>query len=136
MTKRTDRPATSRSNRTKRVPISGQRDIMTVQDKDPNFHYCWVNDEGTRIQDYLAADYEIVQDPAVTIGDAQDVQVGDALTVTVDRVTGMKAILMRQPLEFYEEDRATEQVSITRSEESLFRQQNEEKGRYGTIRKE
>ena len=136
MTKRTDRPTESRAERKTRKPISGQRDIMTVQDKDPNFHYCWVNDTGTRIQEYLDADYEIVQDSSAKVGDSNDAHVGDAVTITVDRTTGMKAILMRQPLEFYKEDRSAEQVQVTRSEESLFRQQNEEHGRYGEIRKE
>jgi hypothetical protein len=47
-----------------RVPIDGSRDILTVSNQDPRYHYHWEyceNDSGYRIQKLRLAGYEFVQ---------------------------------------------------------------------------
>jgi len=47
-----------------RVPIDGARDILTIENKDPRYHYHWEycdNENGYRIQKLRRAGYEFVQ---------------------------------------------------------------------------
>jgi len=51
-----------KEERTKRIPISGQRDVMAVVGIDKeNYVYRWVNDSGVRIDQFKQAGYEPVE---------------------------------------------------------------------------
>lgn len=54
--------------RTKRVPV-GQRSRLSVNGKDPNYVYRFVNDVGDRINMFQEAGYELVSKEDHKIGD-------------------------------------------------------------------
>lgn len=93
------------SGRPTRTPV-GQRNILTVKGKDPNFHYRIVNDLDDRIAQFLEAGYELVED-TVEVGDKR-VNAASALgskkNISVGQ--GTKAHVMRIKKEWYDEDEA------------------------------
>lgn len=94
------------SGRPTRTPV-GQRNILTVKGKDPNYHYRIVNDLDDRIAQFLEAGYELVED-TVEVGDKR-VNAASALgskkNISVGQ--GTKAHVMRIKKEWYDEDEAT-----------------------------
>lgn len=94
------------SGRPTRTPV-GQRNILTVKGKDPNFHYRIVNDLDDRVAQFLEAGYELVED-TVEVGDKR-VNAASALgskkNISVGQ--GTKAHVMRIKKEWYDEDEAT-----------------------------
>lgn len=126
------RPASDRAQRVNRVPVSGQRDILTVKhEKDPNFVERIVNDKPGRIDKFLAAGYEIVTTPT-EIGDPRvgtPTPEGSPVKISVGR--GQQAYLMRQPKEFYEEDQKAKESEIKAREESMKDAKSD--GRYGKV---
>lgn len=118
----------------KRVPISGDRDILTVIGRDPKFVYRLVNDIDNRIQRFQDAGYDFVTHE-VQIGDA-GVQSSDNKggVVTVNVRGGIVAYLMRIKREWYEEDQAAKQADLDASQEELYRELNStDNGRYGNV---
>ena len=106
------------SGRPQRVPV-GTRNVLTVNGKDPNYHYRVVNDSGDRIQEFLDGGYELVSKDSVRVGDKR---VGSATAegsksqVSVGQ--GMKGYVMRIRKEWYEEDQATKQRRVNALESS------------------
>ena len=102
----------ARPARVQRTPIGGPRDILTVKNLDPNYHYRIVNDIPGRIQRFLDAGYEIV--PNVDqIGD-KVVDNGSKLGSAVTKKVGgnLVGVLMRIPLDWYKEDQVAKQEQI------------------------
>jgi len=94
------------SGRVTRTPVA-QRNILNVKGKDPAYHYRIVNDNenGDNIERRLGAGYEIVSDANVQVGDKRASAasiIGSAKHFSVGG--GQKAVLMRTPKEYYEED--------------------------------
>lgn len=120
-----------RKERKDRIPVGGPRDVLTVQNKDPNYVYRWVLDVPGRIRRYEDGGYECVRD---------DLQVGQK---TVDSNTQLgsvvtkhgggdkKLILMRIPKKWYDEDQAAKAEKIDALEESM--QIEAKDGRYGSL---
>ncbi len=125
---------TRRTNRPKRVPLHEQRDKMNVLDQDPNFVYRWVNDvdNGQRVMRFQKAGYEVVQDKP-TVGDpAVDQNLNNTSSVNEKHVGGnTKAILMRIPRDWYDEDQKAKQASVDASELAM---RQESLGKYGEVR--
>src|SRR3990167_4017063 len=95
-------------NRPKRVSLQDQRNKLTVTDKDPNFVYRYVNDVDDRIAKFKLGGYEVVEKKNHQIGDPL-VDTGQATTTSiVEKAVGgrVKALLMRVPKEWYDEDQA------------------------------
>lgn len=108
--------------RPKRTPIS-KRNILSVEGKDPNYHYRIVNDTGDRIQAFKDAGYETVLASDVRIGDKRiNSATPEGSVAQVSVGGGQKALLMRIPKEWYEEDQATKQTEINRLEQSTLQQ--------------
>ena len=108
--------------RPKRTPIA-KRDILSVQGKDPNFHYRIVNDSGDRIQNFKEAGYEPVLASDVRIGDKRvNSATPEGSLAQVSVGGGQKALLMRIPKEWYDEDQAAKQTEINRLEQSTLQQ--------------
>jgi hypothetical protein len=102
--------------RVTRVPV-GQRNILTVKGKDPNYVYRVVNDVDDRVAQFLEGGYEIVDKDSTGVGDArasQGTAVGSKQHFSVGQ--GTKAFVMRIKREFYEEDQATKQQFVDRQE--------------------
>jgi len=128
----------NRAKRPRRNAVGGAAGggiLTTAGKKDPNFNYRIVNDEGSRIEELKSYGYEIVTDDSVGFNSGNEIGTGSAHSVVVDKTSGKKAILMRQPMEFHEEDRELRAKAIDASEESMFRKLKSEDGRYGDVEK-
>lgn len=126
---------TRRTNRPKRVPVHEQGDKLTVQDQDPNFVYRWVNDvdSGQRIAKFKKGGYEVVEDN-VTVGDPvvdDAVSKTDTVTEKVVNGSGTRAVLMRIPKEWYEEDQKAKHAKVDASEAAM---RQDSLSKYGEIR--
>ena len=132
------RPDTeNRAKRPRRHAVGGAagQSVLNVSGNldTKNFNYRTVNDEGSRIEEMKTYGYDIVQDEDVSYNSSNQIKTGTAHSVVVDKRTGKKAILMRQPIEFHEEDKTLRAKAIAKSEESMLRKLKTEEGRYGDV---
>jgi len=100
---------------------------------DPNFQYRICNDEGTNIEEMKSFGYDVCTGDEVRFKSTSEIQSGSSHSIVVDRKDGTKAILMRQPIEFQNEDRQARKEMIAKGEESMFRNLKTEEGRYGDV---
>lgn len=125
------KPAVARK---KRVPVSGaERDVLSVRNKEPGFVYRFVNVVSDRIQKFMDAGYEpVTRESAGAIGDRRvDSSEGTSSIVEKGVGLGQKAILMRQPEEFYLEDQAAKQKRVDELEAAM--KHDAKQGRYGKL---
>jgi len=103
-------------------------------DKDHYYHV--VNDKNNRVWELQQRGYEIVTNTegGIFMGDSNPSEVGNVVQATADRSTGDKAVLMRIPREFKQEDDAYRQKQLDKGEEAIFRTLKDE-GQYGEIKK-
>ena len=109
----------ARAPRTTRVPVT-ERNILSVKGREPGWHYRIVNDQGDRIQQLMDAGYELVEAESVQVGDKRITSVapeGSKAQVSVGG--GVKAFVMRQKQEWYDEDQAAKQARVNKLEESI-----------------
>jgi hypothetical protein len=95
------------SERTRRTPINGTRNRLSVRGKEPGYVYRIVNDTEDRITSLQEMGYEMVTDSNVSVGDkriANPSQEGSPVKVSVGQ--GTQAYVMRQKQEFFDEDQA------------------------------
>lgn len=105
--------------RPQRTPI-GQRNVLTVAGKDPNYVYRIVNDSGDRVQEFLDAGYELVQEDSVRVGDKRVNKASAEGTVSQISVgQGQKAFVMRIKKEWYEEDQSAKQGRVDQLEATI-----------------
>lgn len=100
------------SGRVTRSPV-GQRNILTVKGKDPNFVYRVVNDVDDRVSQFQEAGYELVSDDSVQVGDKRvnaASSLGSHKRLSVGQ--GTKAVVMRIKREWYEEDQAAKLAQV------------------------
>ena len=121
--------------RPKRIPVSGNRDILVIPNMDPNYMYRWVSDKdnGQRLQKFLEGGYEFVKndgqgDNKLSVSDYKSV--GSVLTRYAGG--GVTLVAMRIPREWYDEDQAAKQAEIDAVEDSMF-QQHKVAGHYGEL---
>lgn len=113
----TEKPTQAQVGRVRRTPI-GRRNRLTVENRDPNYHYRIVNDVDGRVQDMIDLDYEI--DPTTTVGDKRvdtPSPLGSAKQISVGG--GIKAVVMRKRKDWYEQDQAEKQSQIDDLEASM-----------------
>lgn len=111
-----------------------KRSRLDVKNRDPNYVYRIVNAnlerDPERVQDFIDLGYEIV--PRQETGQVGDKRVddpsalGSAGQISVGQ--GTKAVVMRIPREWYEEDQKTKQDEINRVES-----QQKNKADYGSL---
>jgi len=125
---------TRAKNRPKRIPVGGPRNILTVDGKDPNFKYSWVNDRDGMIERFKAGGYEVVTHK-VEVGDpTADTGKGTSSAVSRDVGHGTTAYLMRIRKDWHEEDMAAKHARIDASEEDMKRTLNSgTNGQYGKV---
>ncbi len=129
MTSEKDTIAKAPRERKTRRPV-GQRNVLNVLGKDPNYHYRIVNDTGDRIAQFQDAGYEIVEAAAVRVGDKRvnnATPEGSKAQVSVGM--GDKAFVMRIAKELYEEDQEAKLNQVRQLEETIKRPS----GDYGKI---
>lgn len=118
-----------------RIPVSGERNILTVHGKDPNYEYRFVNDvdAGMRIQKFKDGGWEVVEKESVSVGDKVvdgGSQVGAVTTRYVGQ--GVTAVLMRIPKEWYNEDQETKQAKLDEIDDAM-RAEASAPGSYGSL---
>ena len=120
-----------KSNRPKRAPISGNRDVLTVRGIPEGYVARWVNDVDERVSKFQAAGYEFVNDKGVITGD-KTINNGDNVgsVITKNVGGGVVSYLMAQRKEYYEEDKATAAQAIDDTEAAITRKKE---GQYGSI---
>lgn len=139
MTTRNEKTSTTskRSTRVKRTPLSGGRDILTVEGKDPNYVYRWILDKDNRINQAIEGDWMIVKDEDLTVGDKaiKNSTDGSSSAVTKDVGAGRTCYLMKIKKEFYTDDQDTKQARIDRAEQDMKRELNKGgDGTYGSVK--
>lgn len=119
------------SGRVRRSPLS-RKNVLTVSGKDPDFQYRIVNDTEDRVSEFEEQGYEVVMDNKVQVGDKR---VSKASTEgTVKRISvggGAKAVVMRIPKEWYNEDQAAKQAHVDATESATKKEGLD--GNYGKI---
>lgn len=121
----------------RRGTLSGDRFRLSIEGKtDPDFHYKIVNDYRNDIARHLEAGFEFV-------GQSEGIRLGqkgvDLANLPGDRVAanagdGIVAYLMKQPNEFWEEDKAIFNKRDDDRERDLKRELNsKDEGRYGSV---
>ena len=127
-----------KSNKLDRVPVSGLRDILTVEGKDPAFHYHWVVDtdeQGGRIMKFKRGGYDLVPSSEVEIGqDTVYKSKQDGNIVRLPTGGGKHSYLMKIKKEWYEQDQKDAQTSINETEQSMTRPDTADGGQYGSIK--
>ena len=142
ITKKTvGRPATKKASGTKRptrIPMSGSRKRMHVDesDKDPNFHYAWLNDQKDLLYRAKRAGYENVlvseMPQWVTPGVDAAGATGSAISMKVG--TDVTAYLMKLPMEYYLADRAEMDALVDAREADMKKELNSgQEGTYGKV---
>jgi hypothetical protein len=117
---------TARSTPQKRVvrkPLSARGPLNITGEKDPNFHYRFINDVGSRVYNYQQAGYEIVTDGDLTVGDSR---VSDASDLGSPRRVvgdqGTTSVLMRIPKEYFDEDQAKKNAALDEQDQAMKQQ--------------
>jgi len=127
------------TGRAPRVPVSGNRDILTVDGKDPAFAYRWILDSaenGQRIMKFNRAWWDLVDS-----GDGQHI-VGQDMVYKTENVgsiirvpagSGKFYYLMRIPKEHYDADQKAK-AQETADREQTITQTDSDNGQYGNIK--
>jgi hypothetical protein len=106
----------SLSGRVRRTPV-GVRNVLTVGNKDANYEYRIVNDEGDRVEQFKAAGYDVVSASDVTVGDRRiNAATAEGSAAQVSVGGGMKAVVMRIKKEWYVEDQDAKIANIAATE--------------------
>ncbi len=146
MAKRTSRTKTEREavladKRAKRAKLGGNRDVLTVTDKEPGYVYrtFTVNDHGgrytpERLEYYKSMGWEHVSHDTDIGDDGVDVA-SNIGSVKGKRVGGGDTLyVMRIEEELYNEAQAAKQREITEKERSMQQQLNSgNDGQYGKV---
>lgn len=110
------------SGRPKREPV-GLRNRLKVHNEDPNYVYRWVVDydgTGDRIEQFKEAGYEVCPKGLHKVGDNRvSIPTAEGSSEVLSVGGGQKAVLMRQPKEYYDEDQKAKAERVKNSEEAL-----------------
>lgn len=123
------------AKRPNRVPVDGPRNILSIPDQDPNYHYTWQTDQPGTLERFLTAGYEFVAEPGL---------VGDPSVQKPSRLNGMGTArtiksgadtlyAMRQRMEWYLEDRKNYNDMVDGKEKEVA--QPIQDGGYGGVSK-
>lgn len=117
--------------RVRRSPLAN-KGKLSVSRKDPEFEYRFVNDEGDNVTDKIDRGWEPVLKSETVVGDKRvDSAASEGALATVTVGQGKKAILMKIPKGWYEEDQAIKQQEVDRTETATKAEALD--GHYGKI---
>ncbi len=120
--------------RVRRTPIS-TRNRLTVRNRDANYEYRIVNDIDDRVDAFKQNGWEVVAAKDVAVGDKRvenTSNTGSAAEISVGQ--GTKAIVMRIPKDWYDEDQRAKSDNITALEKTM--KEEAQRGYYGKISNE
>lgn len=124
---------TKKNFKPKRVPISGDRDILTVDNMDPDYYYRWVRDTnhtGGRIHRAIMAGYEFANADDHNVGESSVYKTDESGSIIrlPDGKSGSYLYLMKLPKKYRNEDLAAKKKKIIDVTDEAFRK---EEGQYG-----
>ena len=121
------------AQRPRRAPLS-QRNRLEVRNKEPGFHHRIVNDIDDRVDLLKEAGWEVVPDAKVGVIGHKRVDTTTALGTTAHFSVGqgVKATVMRIPIDWYNEDQSSKQAEIDAIEDSMKREKKNNAD-YGTF---
>lgn len=111
----------AKPQRKERVPVNGNKNILTVMDKKSDLEYRWVLDTPGRLQKFLDGGWEVVVDE-LKVGDKavdSGSKLGSAITTSRG---GQTLVLMAIPKEWYDEDQKAKQEKVDAVEETMMRE--------------
>lgn len=124
---------TKTEKRVVRKPLFKRGPQAINGDKDPGYHYRFVNDDATRIQNFKEAGYELVQNDDLSVGDSSLSAAGDLGTAKrVVSKDGTTSYLMRIKKEYYSEDQDAKLETLKEQESTMKRDASQ--GMYGSIK--
>ncbi len=127
------RQTASASARPTRTPISG-RNVLTVSGKEPGYTYRVVNDQGSRVAEFLDRGYELVEAADVRVGDKRvNATTPEGTKAQVSVGKGEKAFVMRIKQDWYDEDQKAKQVQVNELEAAI-KQNVSGAADYGTVK--
>jgi hypothetical protein len=134
----TTKTPTRTDRKPRRIPMSGSRKRMHLDkdQQDPNFHYAWINDQKGLIFRSKRAGYENVLMSEIPSWGVADVDSADpsASVISMPVGNGVTAFLMKQPMEYYEEDRRAMDDLVDSREGDMKRSLNSgDNGTYGEV---
>jgi len=119
------------TKRAVRKPLFNRGPQSVSGEKDPNYHYRFVNDTGSRIHNFQEAGYELVTDPDVVVGDLNAVDIsGMGSAKRVISNDGTTSFLMRTKKEYFNEDQKAKAKHIDELESST----QDTRGMYGSVK--
>lgn len=120
--------------RPKRKPIT-HRSVLNIEGKDPAYEYRWVNDRTGNVEMFEDNGWEKVYSSELKrVGDGRVSQAtpeGSLATAVVNSYDGTRAVVMKIKKEWFLEDQALYEKSISDSELAL--QPNASDGGYGRL---
>ena len=126
------------AKRPTRIPMSGARKRMHIdaEDQDPNFHYAWINDQVDLLHRAKRAGFEHVSLAEIPKWGTPDVDSANPASSVVSIKVNEKttAYLMKQPMEYYLEDRAEMNALVDAREADMKKNLNSGmNGTYGKV---
>lgn len=120
--------------RPKRTPLHEQRNKLTVEGRDPERVYRWVNDVDDRIEKFKLGGYRVEADQALQVGDAVVEEGINRTSSVLEKNVGgkTKAILMSTQKDWYEADQAAKQEIVNQSDLAM-RRDAQDKSDYGDL---
>lgn len=104
-----------KETRARRSPV-GARNRLSLKDQDPNFKYRIVNDEDDRVDQLIEQGYVIVEDAKVG---AKRVDNAPAIGGRFSVGNGLKAVVMKQRKDWFDEDQRMKQSAIDEQEKDM-----------------
>jgi hypothetical protein len=133
------RPAkATRTERPTRVPLTGgsKRQHIRDEDKDPAFHYAWIDDKKDLVARAIRAGYEHVTMAEMPSWGSVSVDSADPASSVISMGVGegTSSYLMKQPMEFWEEDIDAKHARLNKKESGMKKQLNSgQEGTYGKV---
>ena len=127
-----------RAERPVRIPMSGSRKRMSIDEEfqDPNYHYAWINDQKDLLFRAKRAGYEHVTVDEIPSWGTPDVDSADPTDSFISMPVGhgTQAFYMKQPMEFWKEDREIMDRMVDARESDMKKDLNSGKeGTYGGV---
>ena len=106
------------------------------EDKDPNFHYAWINDQKDLVPRAKRAGYEHVMLSEMPTWGSPGVDAADPASsmISMKVSADITAYMMKQPMEFYKEDQKAKNTLVDDRESGMKQQLNSgTDGTYGKV---
>lgn len=117
----------------RRTPIEGWRNRLSVSGREPGFEYRWVNDVDDRIETLKEYGWDIVFDKKIKVEDKRiNNPTAEGSPIKQSVGGGTQAYLMRIKSDFFKEDQDAKMAKVLDMETSMKTEAKQ--GRYGEFK--